>query len=189
MKKGSRIVIILLILSVVTGVFALVTSNEASALLYLLFSEKQQQQQEKSPIFEYETMTIELTTDFEEAINTLNYDFRLISDDYEVLIDKVVITSDAPEGGFALSHLAEFMEYYIYVFLENRPESVVFYEIDGILYYDADDDLDGELDRLFAMYHYKNTFWTVQFRPRTSTFDEAKEQMMAWSKNVTFPEE
>ena len=188
MKKAIKIILVLLVLSIVLGAVIFVTSDGFTVMLALMFGTLDQEP-EKSPIFSYGAMEIELTTDFENTMSTMNYDMRLISEDYDILIDMVTIESEMPAGGFTLAHLEEFMESYLFMLLKNDPEEIDVYEVDGILYYDVDQDLDGELDYIIAMYKYKNTFWSIQFRPRNASYEESKEQCIAWSKNVRFPEE
>lgn len=186
--KTKRIIPALIIVSLLIGGFALLMSGVISPILASLINSFKEEK-EKTPIFECGAMTLELTTDFEDNFYSSGHDYMLVSEDYEILIDSITITSPMPDGGFTLADLEEFMSYYACRFFDNPPEYIDLYTIDGILYYDADTNHDGKIDKLFAMYKYQNTFWIVFFRPIYSTFEEAKDQFLAWSKNVSFPAE
>ena len=187
MKKG-KLIIVLLIISLLFGVVSAVIPGGFSTVLYLLF-DSMDKEEERSPIFECQEMTIELTTDFKEDIYTGGYDAKFVSDTCDIKIDRVTITSEAPDGGFTIDHLDQFMSDYLRGFFDKDPGRLQFYRENGVLYHDADKDLDGDIDYLLAMYQYKNLFWVVIFRPIDSTFEESKAQFMEWSQNVTFPKE
>ena len=186
--KKSKIVIFIILGALLISVFAIISSEFLSPMLAFVV-DSFKKEKEKSPIFECDAMTIELTKDFECYYKSSGHDYQLVSEDYEIFIDYVTITSQMPAGGFSLADLEEFMEQYVPRFLNARPDRIEVYEEDGILYYDADANNDGKIDRLFAMYKYQDTFWIVIFRPIYSSFEESKDQFMAWSKNVSFPEE
>lgn len=130
--------------------------------------------------FEFEGISIELTTDF------LRMDF--VSEDYEFVVGDENVSVFGMKIDFEETDLSdysalEFAKYFRDLMSEDNPTEVI--EIEGIPSMQYASNEDGEEQTIVLMfYKASNRFWIISFGVSSSDYEEFYPQIKGYAKSV-----